>query len=238
MSLAVILAAGKGSRLGDAAKGLPKPLVKVGEYSLIHRQIKNLQAAGVDQFLVVCGHRADELMDHVREIAPDAKFVYNADYATTNTLQSLHCAMPSIGPMDFYYLNADVLFGSSLIAMLNAPGNQLAVEVKPCAEEEVKVIVNNQNHIRSISKKLKPEQCLGEFIGIAKFGSEFYNDFAEVLASEVELGHGNDYFEAALHILCKEHLLHAVDITGEPVIEIDFPADLERAKEIVAQIDR
>lgn len=235
--LAVILAAGKGSRLGEAAGGLPKPLVDVGGLSLIQRQIRNLQSYGVDEFLVVTGHRSDEVRQAVLEQCPNCKFVFNPDFASTNTLHSLHLAMSSIGERDFFYLNADVLFAPSLLSKLDGPGIRLAIETKRCAEEEVKVIVNPSNQrIKAISKKLEPSECLGEFIGIAKFAAEFQPYFAATLAREVELGFGNDYFERALHLLCREHALMPVDITGEIVIEVDFPEDLKKARQMASLI--
>lgn len=233
--LAVILAAGKGSRLGEHADGLPKPLVKVGTKALIQRQIENLQAHGVEEFLIVTGHRHIELEQAVLEWAPQAQFVLNADYAQTNTLHSLHLAMEHIGPRDFYYLNADVLSTPALLDFLKGEGNLLAVEPKNCGDEEVKVIVDSHSKIQAISKKLDPQHCLGEFIGIAKFAGEFQGAFAECLAQQVSLGHGNDYFEGALNLLCAQHFLKSVDIRGNPVIEIDFPEDLAKARLMASQ---
>jgi NDP-sugar pyrophosphorylase family protein len=51
---AIILAGGKAERLGDAAAGLPKPLVEVGGTPLAAWQIDLLAAAGVDRVIVSC----------------------------------------------------------------------------------------------------------------------------------------------------------------------------------------
>ena len=54
---AVILAAGCGSRLSD--HGPSKPLVEVAGRALLHHALTGLAAAGIDEAIVVLGHRAD-----------------------------------------------------------------------------------------------------------------------------------------------------------------------------------
>jgi NDP-sugar pyrophosphorylase family protein len=51
---AIILAGGKAERLGDAAGGLPKPLVPVAGRPLVAWQIALLERAGVDRVIVSC----------------------------------------------------------------------------------------------------------------------------------------------------------------------------------------
>lgn len=51
---AIVLAGGKGERLGEAARGLPKALVPIGERPLAAYQVELLAAAGVGRVLVSC----------------------------------------------------------------------------------------------------------------------------------------------------------------------------------------
>src|SRR5439155_765633 len=51
---ALILAGGKAERLGDAAGGLPKPLVEVAGRPIVEYQIRRLAHAGVDRVLIAC----------------------------------------------------------------------------------------------------------------------------------------------------------------------------------------
>jgi NDP-sugar pyrophosphorylase family protein len=64
---AIILAGGKAERLGDAARGLPKPLVPVGDRPLAAYSIALLARAGVDRLLVACAAGAGEVFE--RELA-------------------------------------------------------------------------------------------------------------------------------------------------------------------------
>jgi NDP-sugar pyrophosphorylase family protein len=54
MTEAIILAGGQAERLGDAAGGLPKPLVLVAGRPLISYQVEQLAAAGVERVIVSC----------------------------------------------------------------------------------------------------------------------------------------------------------------------------------------
>ena len=54
----VILAAGKGSRLNGTAGDKPKCLVEVGGITLLERQIRTLERAGIDDIVVVVGCQA------------------------------------------------------------------------------------------------------------------------------------------------------------------------------------
>lgn len=110
----------------------------------------------------------------------------------------------------------------------------LAVVVGRCAEEEVKVIVRDGRIVR-IGKKLNPAECLGEFIGVARFDAELAPAFVAALETCVEQEQAvNDYFERAVDRLCDDWSLAPVDVSDLPCIEIDFPEDLARAQNKIA----
>ena len=58
---AVILAAGRGHRLREVTGDRPKCLVRIGDQTLLQRQIQSLRRCGVDEIAVVAGHRAAEV---------------------------------------------------------------------------------------------------------------------------------------------------------------------------------
>jgi NDP-sugar pyrophosphorylase family protein len=64
---AILLAGGKAERLGDAARGLPKPLVPVGDRPLAAYALALLARAGVDRVIVACAAGTGELFE--RELA-------------------------------------------------------------------------------------------------------------------------------------------------------------------------
>jgi len=134
-------------------------------------------------------------------------------------------------------LNGDVVFGKPLIeAILKEAGSGLAVEFKACGEEEVKVKLEN-NRIIEISKQVALADSAGEFIGVALFRKAMREAFWQSLKEQVEQEKNmKDYFEGALDKIADKVNMIAVDITGLPVVEVDFPEDLERAKEMVERL--
>ena len=59
---AVILAAGRGSRMGALGDQVAKPLLPVGDEPIIGHQLRMLHALGVRKAFVVVGHRAADLV--------------------------------------------------------------------------------------------------------------------------------------------------------------------------------
>lgn len=83
---AVHLAAGRGTRLRPLTEELPKPLVELGGQSLLARNVSTLEAAGVDDQLVVTGHCAERIRDRGYDT------VQNPVYGESDMIYSLFCA--------------------------------------------------------------------------------------------------------------------------------------------------
>src|SRR4029453_18951308 len=114
---AVILAAGKGTRLnGTGVK--PKCLYEVGGVTLMRRQIQALRSCGITDIVVVIGFEGDAIR---RECGSDAVFVENALFAQTSSLYSLWLARDFL--LDgFVVLNSDVLFHRGMLNdLLSSP---------------------------------------------------------------------------------------------------------------------
>jgi dTDP-glucose pyrophosphorylase len=76
---AVLLAAGRGTRMRDLTSALPKPMIEVQGKPILQHILEGLRAAGVTQFLVIIGYRADV----VRQFFGDgARFGVSVCYAT------------------------------------------------------------------------------------------------------------------------------------------------------------
>lgn len=230
---AIILAAGKGKRLEDVSNGLPKSMIRIGECSIIHNQIRSCQQIGIEKFVIVLGYKKDLMQDHILEILDkdNVIFVENPIFATTNTLYSLYLTREYFDD-DFIYFNADVLFTSSLLKLIagDSVHSQLLLETKSCAEEEVKMIIDDEMTILEIGKQLPLADCAGEFIGIARFKQDILPVFSGFLQFGVDNGQSNNFFEYAVDQMAKEVILKAVPTQDIACIEIDFPQDLIKAR--------
>ena len=235
--IAVILAAGASRRLNPYTLDTPKCLLEVADKALLDHQLHALEACGIGEVLLVVGYLREKIETHLarHRWGLQVRLLDNPRYMETNTAYSLWLARQELSGRDFLYLNGDVLFEPRLLRRLLATERDcaLAVETKTCGEEEVKVMVSDEQ-IRRISKKLTPAACRGEFIGVGRFGREIAGPFLSALDAVIAAGGENEYFEAALDAIAPDNALHVCDVSDLPVIEIDFPEDLECAIREVA----
>ena len=232
---ALILAAGVSRRLYPQTYNTPKCLLEVGGKPIINYQLEALSELGINDITMIVGYHREMLMESVKKNFPEInfKFIVNHHYFETNTAYSVYVGKEALSDQHLL-MNADVVYPKALLSKLyhSSFENVLAVDIKSCGREEVKVIDGGQNKISAIGKDLIEDQCLGEFIGVAKFSSEFMNDFVKALGRLIEAGGKNDYFEAGIEQLLEKQLVHYVDVSEYPCLEIDFMEDLELARKL------
>ena len=233
---AVILAAGVSRRLYPHTYDTPKCLLDVSGKPIIHYQLEALEALGIYDITMIIGYLRETLIDHVISSFPHLNFTFliNHHYFETNTAYSLYIARKALCSDSQVLMNADVIYPIDLLRqVVNSPfENVLAVDVKPCGREEVKVIEGGEKKIVDIGKDLIEAQCLGEFIGVAKLSHSFTEMLAESLEQLITAGGKNDYFEAGIQPLLSKIDVHFEDVSEFPCLEIDFVEDLEEARQL------
>jgi choline kinase len=234
----IILAAGNGRRLGYTAG--PKALVSIHGRTILERQVTALARAGVREVLVVVGYMRELVQEHCAaletRIGVEITQVVNPHWAKTNTVYSMHLAIGLLEGRDAFTLNGDVLFPTGVLAGLRAAGRAiaLAVDEKPCGQEEVKVKLGPDDSLQAIHKGMASAEAAGEFIGIARFTAAAASSFHRALEDELREHGPMSYYDYALSRLPVETQAHGVRFRDVPMIEIDFPEDLERAQLDVA----
>ena len=165
---AIILAAGKGTRL-DGAAVKPKCLVEVGGMTLLRRQIESLKSVNINRIVIVVGFGADNIRE---ECGGEVDFVENTRFAETSSLYSLWLAREHLAD-GFVVLNCDVLFHPQLLADLIDSTHEDALllsdsDPHPLGDEEMKVKLKD-GFVTDISKAMDPLEADGENVGIVKF---------------------------------------------------------------------
>ncbi len=237
---AIILAAGVSRRLYPLTLDTPKSLLKINNKPIIDYQLDALRSIGLSEIILVLGYYKELFIDHIKKNHNDFKLsvITNHHFFETNTAYSVWLCREIAQGDDILLMNADVLFPIELLKRLivSKQKNLLAVEIKQCGQEEVKVIEGENNRIVAIGKKLIEENSLGEFIGVAKFSQLFMKEFFNSLNNLISAGGKSDYFEAAIDPLLSENALYYEDVTDLPSKEIDFLEDFEEAKSIVDSV--
>jgi L-glutamine-phosphate cytidylyltransferase len=235
---AIILNAGEGKRLRPFTIDTPKCLLPVGNVTILESQLSNLSNSGITDVLMVLGYQSEKVINFAERKFPHLKFryVFNSDYAKTNTLYSLGLALNEAHD-GFILMNGDVFFDSEILRCLYSSGyeNCLAVSVHPLGQEEVKVKLCD-NLVISIGKHLEPSKAYGEFIGVAKF-SRAANALLKTRIEDVlKRSDGlNCYFETAVDLMLKESCIYGVNISEFVSVEIDTKEDLMHARQIAGK---
>ena len=231
---AIILAAGKGARLKWIAGDKPKCLVKVGDLSLIERQILSLRGLGIDEIVVVVGFGADSVRC---ACGPDIEYIENSIHFRTNSLYSLWLARQWLTD-GFVVMNSDVLFHQQLLVDLMNARHEDAIlvsyagDAESMGDEEMKVKVRSGKVI-DISKTIDPREADGENVGIAKFGAPGAKLLVRHMDSLIGKGAYKAWAPRAFQSFAADRALHAIGTRGFPWIEIDFPEDYQRAIDFV-----
>jgi choline kinase len=237
---ALIMAAGRGSRLGSHTDERPKSLIDLGGISPLELQLDLLAARGVDRVVLVTGYRRGEV--EAAAIARAAgrvrvEPVWNPFWPVTNVVGSAWMARDRLtGP--FVYLHADTVFDPTILDdLLAAPGDAvLPVDFRACEPEQMKAQVVDE-HIVHLSKELRDEDTAGEFIGIGVFREAAVPLVRAALDAVLEAGGLTGYFEAALNVAIEAGLVvRPLPTAGRPWTEIDFPEDLELARTILPRL--
>ena len=234
---AIILAAGKGTRL-DGAAVKPKCLVDVGGSTLLHRQIDTLRSLGVRKIVVVVGFGADSIRE---ECDDEISFVENNVFAETSSLYSLWLAREHLSD-GFLVLNSDVLFHPQMLADLLECDHADALLISdsdpdPLGDEEMKIKMRDR-FVIDISKQMDPLEADGENVGIVKFSAAGAKALVEYMNALIGAGELKHWAPRAFLEFARNHPLYALSTGGLPWIEIDFPQDYQRAvSEILPQIE-
>ena len=235
---AFILAAGVSRRLYPHTYNTPKCLLEVGGKPIIHYQLEALLDLGVKDISIVVGYHREILIRHLKDNFPtlNFNFIINHHYFETNTAYSVYIGKKVLNE-NHILMNADVVYPKGLLNKLIDTKHKtaLAVDIKSCGLEEVKVIDGGSDKIAAIGKELIETQCLGEFIGVAKLSKDFCNLFSNSLEDLIDSGGVNDYFEAAIQPILKKMDIYYVDVSEFPCMEIDFIEDLEEARSLFKQ---
>jgi len=227
---AVILAAGRGGRLRGVVGDRPKCLARVGDTTLLERQIQALETCGLGPITVVAGYGETA----VRRVCPsDVSIVSNARHATTNSLYSMWLARDVLDEA-FVVLNCDVLFHPQLLADLVDARYDDALLVSARGDGAVYSPEEMKVHIRrglvcGMGKDLHDEFCDAENIGIAKFSASGARMLVDELNRFVAAGDVRAWLPRAFDAFARTRPLYAVESRGLPWIEIDFPEDYWRA---------
>lgn len=221
---AVILAAGVGGRLKDFTKGAPKCLLKMGEETLLGREIRMLKELGfaAEDILVVAGYK-HEMLNRC-----GATVLVNEKYDVLDNSYSLAIALQNVQNDDVIIMDADLIFDREILEdILSDKRENILLSKRSQDEEESTGIVTNTDGIASaIGKQYKNTGYV--YISIFKVGKKHTHSFVEKLLLPRE---SRTWYTTALTELMKETNFYNKTVNHR-WHEVDFVEDYWEAREL------
>jgi choline kinase len=235
----VVLAAGRGSRLGVLGDATPKWLLRVGERTLADRQLEGIRAAGdaVGSISVVVGHAAEVIEDSLPD---DVGVIRNPQFASRNNWWSVLLALrelPDEGPVAIF--NADLLIDPDQVTAFltgSRADGLMAVDLEQeVTDESMKVELGPDGAIAKIGK-VGIEVPAGEYVGMLMARGATLRAFRDRLeAFDADPERDNEWYEGAIGLTAAEGAQWRVwPVRSGGWVEIDDDRDLNAAEALGA----
>lgn len=117
---AILPLAGKGTRLRPHTHTRPKPLLRVGNRTVLDRVLDLLEQAGVDEIIGIMGHLSDQIEAHLKTEHPNLGFIPVEQTQQLGTADAIGLAQPHVrGPVLIVFV--DTLFRADLSVIHRRP---------------------------------------------------------------------------------------------------------------------
>jgi choline kinase len=226
----VILAAGNGQRLGALTRDLPKPLLRIRGQALIEHALQQAVQAGCEEAIVVLGHGAAQLERELTRIELPLRIraVLNPSYHLPNGM-SLLAAEP-LAAERFFLQMADHVFSEPVLARLTDPALDGAARVlvdyapRDLDEADATKVRIQARRVTAIGKELAPYDAVDA--GCFLLDRRVFAALRSVRGEAASVSAGMQQLAAA-------GALVPVGLSGVSWVDVDTPADWERAEALV-----
>jgi len=240
---AIILAAGKGSRLNKYTRYLPKGMLNLKGKSLLAWQVEKYRQAGIEDIAIVTGYMHDKIK------LPGMKYFHNPEYNITNMIESLMCAVDANNTDDLLISYSDIVFSEETLQNLIRCKGDIVVAADSnwrdywykrygSIETDLESFsVDSQRKVIELGAPLSSSEQLGlRYIGLNKLSSKamqtgitLYQDKKKTLSNWLPSGQSfyQGYFTDFIQSLIKLGLDVHASVTKGGWLEFDTAKDYE-----------
>tara|TARA_Y100000741_G_scaffold242335_1_gene185681 strand:- start:508 stop:1197 length:690 start_codon:yes stop_codon:yes gene_type:complete len=223
---ALILAAGKGTRLG--LNDSPKCLIEFGTSSLIEYQIKCLNELGIKNIHIITGYFPEKIKSKIGDLA---NYIHNPEFSSTNNICSILCAKNFMSD-DFICIYGDLFFDKKILENCFSSKKDIVLTVEKNLREETSRVKIKDNKIILVNKNINFNEADGNFIGMAKFSKnitkKLFNSIEKIAKKDSQ-----SYYTSAIEDLIQNGTdVHFVTTENLSWMDIDTPDDLIHAQEL------
>ncbi|ACG78474.1 nucleotidyltransferase family protein [Phenylobacterium zucineum HLK1] len=235
---AIILSAGQGKRLLPLTETRPKCLVELSGRTLLAWQLMRLEAAGIDEAVIVTGFRAEAVEAEVARLGlrMPVRTAFNPFYSVADNLASCWIVRQEFD-RDVLLLNGDTLPGPGIVErLIEAPPAEITVTVDRKGgydADDMKVLTDN-GRLLAIGKTIEAYDA--ESIGFLRFSPAGAAKFQAGVEQALRRPEGlKRWYLSVIDELAKAGVdVRVQSIEGLQWGEMDFPADVDNLTRLSA----
>lgn len=222
---AVVLASGKGSRLGALTTHRPKCLLPLGSETIIERQLRLLQDSGVSRVTMIVGYQRDAIAARLGE---RVRMIVNDRYETTHNISSLWAARDAFTE-NTLILNSDLVFEHGILEAVIASTSSFAfaVDSARCRSGHIRMVIED-GRPTDIGRHVPAERSQAAFLGVGLVRSDGIDAFREALERCVQRSLQMGWSRPFLSVTATGHDMDMCEYSG-PWFDINSVATYRKA---------
>lgn len=226
MTKAILMAAGRGTRISRLINGYCKCTLDIGGISLIRYTVEMLLNSGIEVHIVV-GYDKQHIMNALEGLA--VTFHENVFYSITNSLASLWFARKELYGDVVILGNADVYWESNLLSKLLFDKRDCVMLCDSSRVEQGDYLFNViDGKLVNYGKGLDCKRANCEYVGLAVIRGNMIAKCKERLENLIQHQQHNEWWEQIFYSMTKERPIWTEDISGNFWAEIDYIEDYKR----------
>lgn len=224
---ALILAAGRGTRISRYLSGNPKCTVDIGGVKLIQYTVSMLQKKGMREIALVLGYRQEVIREALREY--EVTYYYNPFYDVTNSIASCWFARDFLDGDDLFIMNGDVFLEEGLIdRVLSCRTSPVLFADNRRKEDADYKFYYEKNILLKYGKELTGADITGEYVGAAHLAREFLPTFRRQLEEMISRQEHSVWWENVLYALTDRMPIYVEEVGDLFWAEVDYVEDYDR----------
>ena len=232
--IAIIVAAGKGERLGYMTKNIPKALVKLNEKELLRYIIDMASFVNVKQIIIIGGSRFKEIKNYISKSEEEITLIENKEFSWGN-LHTLLKAAPYLDD-DFLLFNVDHVFSKPILTNFSSKYAKSDDIVVFCDQNK---LIDDQMRIKTCELGLqKMSKNLQDFdtgyIGLTFCPQSMVTVYKNACNKVLNEKRESAIVEDVLNYLAEKNIaIQCSDIDNEIWFEVDTPDDFHQAEKLI-----
>lgn len=223
---AIILACGRGVEINQKYEENPICFLEIKNERLIERQIKQLNAAGINDITIMVGfmkEKFDYLIDKY-----NVRLIYNDEYEYKNTLSTFYHAREIMKNKNMYICVSDVYIENNPYHLYEVEPYYTGIFYEDC-KNEWRYIVNSKNEIKKVEVGGVNDFCL---VGSCFLTSKFIGELMPLVEDYYNKSFTDNYYweDVLVQNLDKLPKIYLYKMEKDELYEFDTQKDIENFK--------